>query len=149
MKEQGLYVIYVAAPYKHEDLVVQVNRVLEATKYAAALMDSGYAVFSPLSHSKVVELQRTYGGQDNWYDLDLHLLGACSSLHVLVLDGWTTSKGVMLEIAEAEKLGIPVKYIMPPTYETRYTELLTMNPDEILSRYGIMQGSDGATNDFC
>ena len=40
------------------------------------------------------------------------------TLRVLMLPGWDRSKGVAAEIAEAERLGIPVFYDEFLTYET-------------------------------
>jgi len=106
--------IYLACPYKHKDPAIRVKRFEEANKKAAELMQQGYAVFSPISHSHPISLYtRPENTQDFkfWLIQDLAFLRDCDELWVLQLDGWEESKGVEMEIITAASLGKPIHYI--------------------------------------
>jgi hypothetical protein len=50
-------------------------------------------------------------GWDFWREYDLWFIRQCDRLTVVMIDGWRESVGVTAEIAEAERLGIPVGYM--------------------------------------
>ena len=105
--------IYVAAPYTHADPAVRNERVLEATKYAAYLIDQGEPVFSPLSHSVEIERHRqNIDSPRRWYDIDLQILQVCTHMHILGLDGWELSQGIQYEIAAAAKRELPITVVV-------------------------------------
>ena len=98
--------IYLAAPFRHESPLTEEVRLLTASAVAARMAGRGEPVFSPLSHSALI--QKVARCPIDWYSLDLHILRRCSRLKVLRLPGWEKSHGVQLEIREAERLGIPI-----------------------------------------
>jgi hypothetical protein len=51
-----------------------------------------------------------------WTTFSETMLKGCDELHVLMLDGWDKSSGVKIEIAEAERMGIPVIYVKPDVW---------------------------------
>lgn len=88
-----------------------------ACKATAKLMGQGKAVFSPIAHSHPLadhmahELRTDF---DFWMTQDLPILRYAKELNVLMLDGWKESRGVTREIAYAESVGVPVRYIDAP-----------------------------------
>lgn len=105
---------YLAVPYSHKDRAVMVERFHKVNKVAAKYMAEGKYVFSPISHSHPIgdagELPR---GWEYWEGFDRIMIGACSKLIVLRLDGWKESTGVQAEIKIANERGIPIEYIDP------------------------------------
>lgn len=107
-------VIYVAAPFSHPKKHIRDFRFNEATKYAAALMQNGHVVFSPLSHSvPISEYLDNPNDSDFYINQDLFWLAQCDELHVLMLRGYEKSSGIKREIEEAEKWDISIRYVMP------------------------------------
>lgn len=105
---------YLASPYSHPDRAVREFRFREACRVAAALMQRGEAIFSPIAHSHPIE--QFFDGVESlgfWMRQDVAVLRHCSKLKVLTLDGWVQSKGVAAETAMAKSLLIPVEYVDP------------------------------------
>ncbi len=106
--------IYLAVPYTHHSPVVRHNRFEHVNRFAAWLMQQGYPIFSPISHSHPIEEHFTETKTWEFWQLqDLPILRQCDRLFVLCIDGWRESVGVTAEIAEASRLGIPVSYYEP------------------------------------
>jgi hypothetical protein len=102
--------IYLAAPYWHEDPFVRQARVIALSAFHAHLVKHPPRSFyyNPLANSIGVEdasIPEAY-----WVNHGLHMLRSCQALYVLCLEGWQVSKGVGKEIAEAQRLAIPVHY---------------------------------------
>ena len=105
--------IYLASPYSHPAKRVRARRYEEAVWAAGSLIvRRGEAVFSPIAHShpiaEAARLDGTFSGV--WAEMDLAIIAICSEVVVLRLAGWEESKGIAAEIAEAQRLGIPVTY---------------------------------------
>lgn len=107
---------YLASPYTpHAGESVQ-DRVDAACLHAARMMDAGDAVFSPIAHSHYVADHLSDDKRmdhEFWMRQDLAILQAAAKVVVLRLPAWERSKGIAREIAEAQRLGIPVEYIDP------------------------------------
>jgi hypothetical protein len=102
--------VYIAAPYSHIDNRIRRCRVRAATKYAGELIQKGYNVFSPLTHS--VPIAEMIGIDDGkWIARDLVFMKIIDELHILKLPGWVVSKGVQEEIKYAMKLKKEVVYV--------------------------------------
>ena len=113
--------IYLCCPYQHASPRVSKWRAEQADKKAAELMESGYLVFSPLSHSVTISKYCKEIGEfdhDFWLRQDMWVLEACDEIHVLQLEGWEDSHGVDVEIMRGIELGMPVIYHKPdrPTW---------------------------------
>lgn len=63
------------------------------------LRELGYEVFNPAIFPNIFTW-------DEFMDIDLKILSHCDAIYLL--DDWRESKGAVIEISEAEKLGIPV-----------------------------------------
>lgn len=107
--------IYLASPYSHPDVDVRGQRYLAACGAAGRLMRAGHVVFCPIAHSHPIETHCFPEPESGafWQAQDLPLLRSAGRLVVLMLDGWLQSSGIRWEIAEAERLGIPVDYLDP------------------------------------
>jgi len=106
--------LYVASPYSHPDPEVRLARYWAAVKKAAELMKAGNNVFSPISHTHEIGLILGDAvDHDFWLSQDRAILRHCDKLVVLLLPGWSESKGVAEEIAFARVIGIPVGYETP------------------------------------
>jgi len=110
--------IYVAAPYTHSDYSVIEERMLAVNKYCAMLLaHTGCAIISPLTmgHSwQEVDEDLPHVGEF-WLTWSQKLLGLCNEMHVLKLEGWDSSKGVLSELQYANAHGIKVLLIDLPS----------------------------------
>lgn len=84
----------------------------DAARGAAALMNRGFKVFSPIAHSHAIA---EAGGMDAldaglWYELDQPFVELASALIVLELEGWEESYGVAAEIDAFKQAGKPIVY---------------------------------------
>lgn len=115
--------IYLAGPYSHPDAETREARFNELNSVAARLMESGYTVFSPISHSHPIAdhlPDERRCSWEFWRGQDFPLLEWADALVVYTMDGWEESVGVQAEIAHAEKLGKPVHHLDPdPLYGLR------------------------------
>ena len=103
--------IYLASPYSSHDPDTRQWRYEQAVSNAATLIhEYREAVFSPIAHSHPIALHGVAGTWETWAEMDLALIAICRELVVLELPGWKQSRGIAAEVAEAERLGIPVTY---------------------------------------
>jgi len=104
--------LYLSCPYSHPNKAIRMHRVLCADEKAAELMEDGYLVFSPLSHSHSISEYCEVGPQDHdfWLRQDLWILRICDEIHVLCLEGWLDSKGLIKEVDLALELGMSIIY---------------------------------------
>jgi len=113
--------IYLASIYSVEDkygckptIHLMKHRTELATKKTAELMQLGYNVFSPLTHSDPVadfisEENRT--SHEFWLERDFDIIKRCDELWVYCLPQWDKSYGISKEIEFAKENNIPIKYI--------------------------------------
>lgn len=92
--------------------MVKEHRVKTITEYCSSQFIKGNSPISPLL------LGLSYAKQSNlptdtktWSVFSETLLKGCDELHVLMINGWEESIGVQVEIKEAIKLKIKIKYI--------------------------------------
>jgi nucleoside 2-deoxyribosyltransferase len=117
-KQKSPTKVYLACPYSHptckEWEQVRFNLVNIA---AMTLINAGYVVFSPISHSH--SLADTQPAQRNshalWLDQDVHFMEWADKCIVLTLPGWLDSRGVRWEIEWFEKTLKPVDYVSMET----------------------------------
>jgi len=102
--------IYLASPYSSQYPEVREQRFRDACEAAAALMQRGEFVFSPIAHTHPIARYGLPKGWDFWEPYDREFLDACSGMAVLMIRGWRQSKGVQAEIAVFEEAGKPIEY---------------------------------------
>ncbi len=103
--------IYLASPLAHSSAEVREAR-LEAVRHVCGKMiNEGRIVLSPLVYAGELA-QRGYHAPQGWYAWDLQFLARSDELVVLQLPGWEDSKGVLVEIAAAQALHLPIR-LMP------------------------------------
>lgn len=105
--------IYLAIPYSDPDPKVREARFLLSNRIAARIMDLGYVVFSPISHSHLIELQSSKVKSWEWWQKqDKAFLDWCDELWIIKLfDYWKKSTGVQGEIEEIKKQNKPIIFI--------------------------------------
>jgi hypothetical protein len=104
---------YLASPYTADDPVVREARFEAACRATAELTRQGRTVFSPIVFSHQLCRYALPLDWRFWQRHDLKYLAMCSELIVLKLDGWEKSIGVQGEIAAAQEMGKPVRFMEP------------------------------------
>lgn len=113
--------IYLACPYSHPDAEVRENRVELANQVAAEIMQDGYIVFSPLSHSHgIAHYIGNHMEHDFWLKQCLAFIPWCDELWIMQLPGWKESSGIKMEVEVAGKKNKNIKYISLPQQEAYY-----------------------------
>lgn len=103
--------IYIAIPYSHPNKEVREHRVRIVSDIAGKLMCEGKVVFSPISHGyQIAKIHDMPTDWEYWERSCKTFLKRCSSMIVVMADGWERSQGVLAEIEVAEELGIPIQY---------------------------------------
>lgn len=101
--------VYVAGPYSADNVLDVLRNIGRGEQLAAELFQMGFAPFVPW-HDKDFVIKQPEGnfevGIFYKYSMEWLRVSDC----VLVLPGYTKSKGTLAEIAEAERLNIPVFY---------------------------------------
>jgi hypothetical protein len=102
--------VYVAGAYSADNVLGVLDNIREGVRWSTQVLLAGYAPFSPWTdfHFQLMlrgdeELQ-----VEDYYEFSLAWLRVCDA--VFVTPDWEQSKGTRAEIAEAERLGIPVVY---------------------------------------
>jgi len=103
--------IYLAAPYTHDDAVVRQERVNKVNEMTAKLLNQGLFILSPLTQSESLLEYGLPSDWGFWRDYDLNIITRCDELWVLRLPGWAASIGVTEEAQFAADQGIPIRYI--------------------------------------
>lgn len=104
--------IYLACPYSHESKLKRIERFNQVSYFAGELMKQGEVVISPITHSHTIaELQDMPKDFEFWKHQDLTILSKCDKLVVLMLPGWSESKGVNAEMKYANENNIQIDMI--------------------------------------
>ena len=121
MTKPRKHIVYLAVPYSHPNPKWRELRVLAADLAAAALMQAGFVVFSPISHSHPISLclPVEVNNLEFWQEQDFPLLGQADIMVTLALPGMLESNGVRAEELWCLKHNIPYVYI---TLEEVYYE---------------------------
>lgn len=108
--------IYLATPYCYTGKIPFINRIVmwyrnhAVSKLAGTLMDRGYIVFSPITHSRVIASKHKVGQMDHdyWLNQDEWFIKHCDELWVFKQPGWESSKGMAQEIHWAYEWDKPI-----------------------------------------
>lgn len=100
-------IVYVAGPYFASTYDGIGHNIARAEQEAIWLWNNGYAAFCPHLNTAHFEV-KAHAPESAYRGFDLRMLASCDAL--LVCEGWENSSGTKAEIAEAQRLGIPVYY---------------------------------------
>lgn len=106
--------IYIASPYSTADAIIRGYRYLAAFAYVAKLMDRGEICFSPIVYGHQFFVAG-HAEQDFrfWRPFNDVMLRSASVVHVLMLEGWDNSSGIMHELEVSQSLNLPVHFVEP------------------------------------
>lgn len=107
---------YLAGPYSHVEPDIVALRYECHRQCCAALQLRGRCVYSPIVHGHNLLPELKDWTHQQWLDHDFKILRVCSSVIVLMLDGWDVSKGVTMELDFARERGIPIMYLKQGEY---------------------------------
>ena len=86
------------------------NRYHVACDFTAKLLNDKKWCYSPIVHchelAKQFALPRDF---EFWKEYNIAMLGLCSDIYILGIDGWRESKGVAAEIEYAKLVQIPLQ----------------------------------------
>jgi hypothetical protein len=119
MNKANTKIIYLASPYADKDPKVMEARRDVCDRIAMRLMERGYIVFSPLSHTVPIAKHMKHKMKDRiemealWLGQDAYWVKQCSDLYIVMQKGWKDSRGVCAETMLARALGLLITYIDP------------------------------------
>ena len=104
--------IFVSSPYTDDDPSIIARRVEQAEQYIAHLTTQGaiaYSTIAAMAH--IVEKYELKNDYPFWQSHCEQMISSSDEVHVLMLDGWQDSPGVMDEIRIADELDKPIRFI--------------------------------------
>jgi len=100
--------IYLATPYTGYEK----ESFKEVNKLAGKLINEGYVVFSPISHSHPIATECNLSKKwSYWKWLDICFIHWCDQLYISSFGNWKKSEGVKREIGIARTLNKPVHFM--------------------------------------
>jgi nucleoside 2-deoxyribosyltransferase len=96
-------VVYVAGPYTAPNAWVREQNIRRAEEVGFLVAESGAMPLIPHANTRFFDGLQT---PEFWYEGTLELLRRCDA--VIVVEGYEFSRGTKAEIAEADRLGLPV-----------------------------------------
>jgi len=108
--------VYVAGPYSADNVLDVLKNIVRGEKACATLFALGFAPFCPWhDESFVIDKPDNDFSVQQFYDFSMAWLRVSDA--VFLINGWHKSKGTLAEIAEADKLYIPVFTTIPALIE--------------------------------
>ena len=112
MEDNKVLKVIVVGPYNTTDVELKKSRVHTIASYCAKIFHEGMipvsALLSGLAFAEHAELPTD---TMTWANFSKQYVSGCDEMHVLQIEGYDTSRGVLLEIEEANRLGIKVIYV--------------------------------------
>lgn len=102
--------IYLASNYSHPDAAVRNARYVETLAVTTTLLAGGVACFSPIVYGHQME-DKIGTDYKSWKIFNDAMVRACRQFWVLQLADWERSQGIAYEIAFAQYLDKPIKFI--------------------------------------
>jgi nucleoside 2-deoxyribosyltransferase len=107
--------VYLGAPYSHKNPLWMRLRFELINLAALQLIEAGFIVFSPISHSHPIATSHADLSQiqnyDVWLNQDTHFMEWADILAVLQLPGWRESKGLAFERDWFKTRGRPEAFV--------------------------------------
>lgn len=102
--------VYVAGAYSSNNVIGVLDNMREGMRWATKVFLAGHAPFAPWLdfHFQLMLREGESLAVEDYYQYSLSWMQVADV--VFVTPGWEDSKGTHAEIAEAERLGIPVVY---------------------------------------
>ena len=98
-------VFYIAGPYRADTPRGIVENIRKAESVALKYWLQGHAVICPHKNTALFD----GAAPDHvWLDGDLEILGRCDA--IVMMEGWSESKGAIAELAYAKRQGLEVIY---------------------------------------
>jgi hypothetical protein len=111
--------IYLASPYTHPDESVMEGRFKQVVAVAAAMINQGAIVYSPIMHfHPIAQMHGLPRDFTYWKLVNEAVLQHCNKILILHLHGWEESQGITAEIAFAREHGVAVYHIDPSQWLT-------------------------------
>lgn len=125
--------VYLATPYTHKSRFIRWLRFRKANKAAGQLMEQGFFVYSPISHTHPICVANKLPFDFSfWSAYDRSFIDWCDVLVVNAVKGWKESKGVTAEIEYANAKGKPL--------------IVTKSLGTVISKIEIMKALENYTN---
>ena len=108
--------VYLAAPYTHDDREIVEARVSETAYIAGEILAlTKKPIFAPtvMGHAieKVIAEKGHTISYDAWVEIGLAALKKCDLMLIALISGWEESAGVEREVSYAITWGIPIKCV--------------------------------------
>ena len=103
---------YLATPYSKYEPGIHMAFV-EASIFAARLLQHGIKVYSPIAHTHPLAIYGNIDPSDHniWMPFDEAMMTASEALLVAMMDGWQESKGITHEINFFKNANKPIEYL--------------------------------------
>ena len=108
--------VYFASPYTHADKAVRDERNKAIALACGWFMNNRRDIFffSPITHATPIAQECTLPYEwEFWAAIDECMISRCEELWVLVIPGFKKSTGVNAERKIAERLGLPIRFVVP------------------------------------
>src|SRR5262245_1635750 len=106
--------VYLASPYSHVAKHVMRERYIAAQAATAWLLARRIWTYSPIVHCHALaERYSLPTGADFWGEFSRAMLERSDELYILMLAGWRDSAGVRDEAGYANRLDLPIKFMLP------------------------------------
>lgn len=112
---------YLATPYSKYEPGIHMAFV-EASIFAARLMQHGVKVYSPIAHTHPLAIYGNIDPLDHsiWLPFDEAMMEASEALIVAEMDGWQESRGMAYEIAFFRARKKPVEFLPGNMFKHAY-----------------------------
>jgi hypothetical protein len=113
--------LYIAGPYSADSSAEIFKNIMRAEKYARIFIADGWAVFTPHKNTAGFESYPELK-YDDFIETDLAWLRHANC--VFMLDGYDQSRGCAIELAECQRLSIPIIFEDATTWRFSMDEML-------------------------
>lgn len=106
--------IYLASPLTHDDPRIRAARIEGALAATDFFLRAGVNIFSPIVYT--AQFKGMPIEYEHWRFMNDEMIRLSEAVWVLMLPGWEKSRGILHELAVAERMGVPIWNV-----DTRFT----------------------------